>query len=185
MAAVNNMHNRMKRIVLLVFVCVFAAAVWNSITRAELNEATPLPPSEALISLQPASPAAIKSEDVAVEGCLTCHKNIEPMHKFNSRGDVYETLKDGKDAQDLSCTACHGGNPAATTAKDAHVQPRFPKEWGCKKGECSSRNPERTNTLLAKESRDFVRFINPGDFESSARRAARAMRKRQSEALEA
>ena len=64
----------------------------------------------------------------------------------------------------LTCTSCHGGNPAATTAKEAHVQPKFPREWGCKNGECSSRNPERSNTLLAKESREFVRFINPGDF---------------------
>lgn len=87
------------------------------------------------------------------------------MHKYSSSGEAYETLKDGKDGQGLSCTSCHGGNPAATTQVAAHVQPRFPKEWGCKdNGECSSRNPERTNTLLAKESRDFVRFINPGDF---------------------
>ncbi len=86
------------------------------------------------------------------------------MHKYNNAGDVFETIKEGKDAQGLTCTSCHGGNPAATTSKDAHVQPRFPKEWGCKNGECSSKNPERSATLLEKESRDFVRFINPGDF---------------------
>ena len=86
------------------------------------------------------------------------------MHRYNAAGDVYDELNEGKDAQGLSCTACHGGNPAATTQREAHVQPRFPREWDCKEGNCSSRNPERTNTLLLKESAQFVRFINPGDF---------------------
>ena len=99
-----------------------------------------------------------------MEGCLKCHNNIEPMHRYNARGDVFDKLDNGKDAQGLNCTACHGGNPAAITQKDAHVQPKFPKDWNCKNGECSSRNPERANTLLLKESTEFVRFINPGDF---------------------
>lgn len=86
------------------------------------------------------------------------------MHRYNARGDVFDKLDNGRDAQGLSCTSCHGGNPAATTQASAHVQPKFPGEWGCKNGECSSRNPERTNTLLAKESPEFVRFMNPGDF---------------------
>lgn len=103
-------------------------------------------------------------DDVQTESCLKCHNNIEPMHRYNARGDVFDKLVEGKDAQGLSCTSCHGGNPAATTQAQAHVQPKFPKEWGCKNGECSSKTPERTNTLLAKESREFVRFMNPGDF---------------------
>ena len=62
-----------------------------------------------------------------MEGCLKCHNNIEPMHRYNARGDVFDKLDGGKDAQGLSCTACHGGNPAAITQKDAHVQPKFPE----------------------------------------------------------
>ncbi len=105
------------------------------------------------------------SEDSApAESCLSCHNNIEPMHRYNARGDVFDKLVDGRDAQGLSCTSCHGGNPTGKTRAEAHVQPKFPREWGCKNGECSSANPERTNTLLAKESAEFVRFINPGDF---------------------
>jgi hypothetical protein len=46
----------------------------------------------------------------------------------------------------------------------AHVAPRFPERWAGKDGKYSSANPERTNALLAAESREFVRFINPGDF---------------------
>ncbi len=165
MAAVTNMHKRIKLIVLLIFACFLAAALWKSVALAKLNDASPAPAAQTDRQVLPAAPAPLtKTDDPPMEGCLKCHNNIEPMHKYNSSGDVYETLKDGKDAQDLSCTSCHGGNPAATTQAEAHVQPKFPKEWGCKNGDCSSRNPERTNTLLAKESRDFVRFINPGDF---------------------
>ena len=160
MAAKTEMHIRIKLIVVLVFAFSLTAALWKDSTLAEPNE--PQSPEPVVIA-QPID--AVKADDAQMEGCLKCHNNIEPMHRFNSKGDVLDALVDGKDAQELTCTSCHGGNPAATTQAAAHVQPRFPRAWGCKGGgECSSRNPERTNTLLAKESREFVRFINPGDF---------------------
>ena len=107
-----------------------------------------------------------------IEGCITCHGQIEPMHKYGPT-EVYESLKDGKYAVGLSCTACHGGNPTVRKSgndapdierakRAAHVQPRFPKEWR-RDGKYTAANPERTNTLLARESVEFVRFINPGD----------------------
>jgi hypothetical protein len=107
-----------------------------------------------------------------LEGCISCHGLIEPMHKYGTT-DTFDKLKDGKDAVGLTCTSCHGGNPAATkTTNDpkeigrvkklAHVQPQFPNEWK-RNGQNTGANPERTNTLLAKESWEFVRFINPGD----------------------
>jgi hypothetical protein len=151
---------RLKVTVVAIFGVMFVAAFWKNEAPVEAQTPTPAQPVAS-----PAVSAPASQPTPQLEGCLKCHNNIEPMHRYNARGDVFDKLVDGKDAQDLSCTACHGGNPAATTAKEAHVQPRFPKEWGCNaKGECSSRNPERTNTLLNKESRDFVRFINPGDF---------------------
>jgi hypothetical protein len=92
------------------------------------------------------------------EGCLSCHGQVEPMHETKSG-----KLEDGRDGQKLSCTFCHGGNPAERTNKEAaHVQPRYPDEWE-RDGRRTTANPERTNTLLARESREFVRFINPGD----------------------
>src|SRR5262245_22160344 len=45
-----------------------------------------------------------------LEGCVSCHGLIEPMHKYGTT-DTLDKLKDGKDAVGLSCTACHGGNP--------------------------------------------------------------------------
>jgi len=101
------------------------------------------------------------------EGCVSCHGMIEPMHKYGTT-ETLEKLKDGKDAVGLSCTACHGGNPASKLKVEAHVRPRFPREWQ-REGRYSGANPERSNTLLNRESWEFVRFINPGDLRVAAR----------------
>jgi hypothetical protein len=107
-------------------------------------------------------PTSATEQTVAkVEGCVTCHGQIEPMHKYGTT-ETLEKIKDGKDAVGLSCTACHGGNPASKVKEEAHVRPLFPREWR-REGKYSGANPERTNTLLARESWEFVRFINPGD----------------------
>ncbi len=107
-----------------------------------------------------------------LEGCISCHGPIEPMHKYGTT-ETLEQLKDGKDAVGLTCTACHGGNPAPRKTSDdpkeiervkqlAHVRPRFPDEWK-RDGKYTGANPERTYTLLARESWEFARFVNPGD----------------------
>jgi hypothetical protein len=109
-------------------------------------------------------PAGAWSEQTApvkLEGCVECHRLIEPMHKYGTT-ETLDKLKDGKDAVGLSCTACHGGNPASKVKEEAHVKPRFPDAWR-RNGKYTGANPERTNTLLARESWEFVRFINPGD----------------------
>ena len=98
---------------------------------------------------------------VKVEGCVSCHGQIEPMHKYGTT-ETLEKLKDGKDAVGLSCTACHGGNPVSTVKDEAHVRPKYPNKWR-RNGKYTGANPERSNTLLAHESWEFVRFINPGD----------------------
>jgi hypothetical protein len=107
------------------------------------------------------SPVSLQAPAANVEGCVTCHSKIEPMHKYGSTGAL-DQLKDGKDAQGLSCTACHGGNPVAKVKDEAHVRAKFPKLW-LRDGKATGANPERTNTLLARESKEFVRFVNPGD----------------------
>lgn len=45
--------------------------------------------------------------------------------------------------------------------QEAHVLPRFPEAWNYPGG---SALPERTYTLLNRESREFVRFMNPSDY---------------------
>jgi hypothetical protein len=67
----------------------------------------------------------------------------------------------------LGCVDCHGGDATvkATAIEDrdainrAHVLPRFPKTWHAP----TSANPERSYTLLNRESPEFIRFVNPGD----------------------
>src|SRR5438874_9112015 len=100
-----------------------------------------------------------------LEGCLKCHNQIEPMHKFGPTATL-DKLDNGKDALGLTCTACHGGNPAATTKEEAHVRPRLPREW---MREGKFRIPERSGPLLEKESLEFVRFLNPGDLRIAAK----------------
>src|SRR6476619_6780284 len=78
-----------------------------------------------VVSAQKVEPPASQPK---LEGCVSCHGAIEPMHKYGTT-DTFEKLKDGKDAVGLSCTACHGGNPASEVKDEAHVKPKFPREW--------------------------------------------------------
>ena len=112
----------------------------------------------------PPSPASQTDESVQSKsaGCLTCHTQTDAstMHL--------------NPAVKLGCTDCHGGNSsirltggaqrvsgAYTKAfESAHVLPRFPESWHYP----SSANPERTYTLLNRESPEFIRFINPSDY---------------------
>src|SRR5262245_35271302 len=94
-----------------------------------------------------------------LEGWLMCHAQIEPMHRFGPTATL-DKLNEGKDALGLTCTACHGGNPVATTKDEAHVQPRFPREW-IRQGKF--RMPQEAGPLLNRESLAFVRFLNPSD----------------------
>jgi hypothetical protein len=112
----------------------------------------------------PSAPASQSDEAVQSKsaGCLTCHTQTDAstMHL--------------NPAVKLGCTDCHGGNStvgltssvqrgsdAYTRAfESAHVLPRYPEAWHYP----SSANPQRTYTLLNRESPEFVRFINPSDY---------------------
>jgi hypothetical protein len=100
--------------------------------------------------------------DARDRGCMSCHAGIEQMHAVPG---VW-----------LACTDCHGGSEAAVrppeaepgspgyeeTKRSAHVQPRDPAAWWSP-SRSPSANPERSYTALLRESREFVRFVNPGD----------------------
>src|SRR5690349_10744094 len=123
----------LKLAIVMIFAGFASALFWRDDSLATKLEPTaqaqdqPAPTPTAAPAAAAEAPAQPKAPPV--EGCLKCHNNIEPMHRFNASGDVYDTLKDGKDALGLSCTTCHGGNPTATTQEAAHVQPRYPKSW--------------------------------------------------------
>ncbi len=100
--------------------------------------------------------------DAKSAGCLTCHLQTDQPTMHDVQGLV------------IGCTDCHGGDPKVmlpsgtakadkkyrATLDAAHVQPLFPDSWSYP----SSRTPERTYTLLNRESPQFIRFINPGDY---------------------
>jgi len=112
----------------------------------------------------PAAPAG-QSEEAAESksaGCRSCHVQSD------------QATMHANPAVKLGCADCHGGNAAVSIAPGAartspqyrdamdaaHVLPRFPKSWNYP----SSAKPERTYTLLNKESPEFVRFMNPSDY---------------------
>jgi outer membrane protein OmpA-like peptidoglycan-associated protein len=112
----------------------------------------------------PSAPAAQSPEEVAAKsaGCSSCHTQTDNASMHPNA------------AVNLGCTDCHGGNAAVTLSpgvargtaaymkaqESAHVLPRYPSQWHYP----SSANPERTYTLLNRESPEFIRFINPSDF---------------------
>src|SRR5438045_2498685 len=123
--------DRIKMVFVLTFIAIIAVICLSGVrSKATSDDEKPVhsssEQSEAVATAQAipaqqqtASPAAFQ------EGCLTCHGQIEPMHKTASG-----KLEDGRDGQKLTCTFCHGGNPAERTNKElAHVQPRYPEEW--------------------------------------------------------
>ena len=121
-------------------------------------------PVERHYMMAPAAPTYQTEEDVAGKsaGCRSCHTSTDSNSMHASP------------AIKLGCTDCHGGNAHVSVGagaargtveytkafEQAHILPRFPKAWNYP----SSANPERTYTLLNKESREFVRFINPSDY---------------------
>jgi len=83
-------------------------------------------------------------------GCVVCHTGKESMHF------------DGDEDLEIGCADCHGGNPLETVYKDkAHVLPRNPELKNI------TANPERLNALWLKESDEYIRFVNPGDFRAA------------------
>lgn len=95
-------------------------------------------------------------------GCVSCHAKSDHRTMHASPAVV------------LSCADCHGGNTKivadrrwvrgsmdyVAAMKDAHVLPKYPVAWAWP----SSANPKRSYALLAKESPEFIRFVNPSDY---------------------
>jgi hypothetical protein len=131
-------------------------------TASTANPASPAQGAAPAPRFAPAAPG--ESPEMAHEhsaGCQTCH-----LHSDQSTMHVSAAVV-------LGCTDCHGGNAQimapglerssaayAEKMRLAHVLPRYPEAWHYP----SSAKPERTYTLLNKESPEFVRFMNPSDY---------------------
>ncbi|HEV2335407.1 MAG TPA: hypothetical protein VGS13_07915, partial [Stellaceae bacterium] len=115
----------------------------------------------------PASPAPQKQTAAEARtksaGCMSCHGSTDSPSMHTSPGVI------------LGCADCHGGNPgifrpAAAVADSppytaameaAHVRPLHPRAWHDPR---VIPVPQRTYTLLNRESPEFIRFLNPSDY---------------------
>ncbi|MDZ7684206.1 MAG: hypothetical protein U5O39_03700 [Gammaproteobacteria bacterium] len=108
----------------------------------------------------PAPPAPASQSKTAAhaksEGCMSCHTTTDSKTMHQSPGVV------------LGCTDCHGGDASVVfreggderaVLERAHVLPQYPEDWNFP----DSHNPEISYTLLNRESKEFVRFVNPSD----------------------
>ena len=123
-------------------------------------------PAAALGAAFPPAPESQTVEQAHAKsvGCMSCHTATDRHTMHQNPGVI------------LGCTDCHGGDAKVDAAglkreepaymealRKAHVLPRDEKAWHWP----SSATPERTYTLLNKESPEFVRFINPGDLRAA------------------
>ncbi|HWY25226.1 MAG TPA: hypothetical protein VNX47_09920 [Nevskia sp.] len=122
------------------------------------------PPREIHYAETPAAPryqTAREAQDKSA-GCGSCHTATDHASMHVNPGVM------------LGCTDCHGGSAGVVlaaglkpedaayrkTLDQAHVQPRYPDDWHYP----SSANPQGSYTLLNRESPEFIRFVNPGDY---------------------
>jgi hypothetical protein len=94
-------------------------------------------------------------------GCQSCHTSTDSRTMHNTP------------AVRLGCSDCHGGDSTVFASNAlprdgaqfkalearAHVQPRHADEW-----RKSGANPQRSYSLLNRESPAFIRFFNPADY---------------------
>ena len=100
---------------------------------------------------------SLAEADVKSSGCLSCHTSTDSKSMHESPGVV------------LGCTDCHGGDSSVigsvermhdlSLIEQAHVLPSYPEDWHFP----HSRNPKQSYTLLNREAKEYVRFVNPSD----------------------
>lgn len=130
--------------------CVATALLGAAAARAETSPSTE--PYEPRIGISVAEATAASS------GCLDCHTTTDALSMHRNPGVV------------IGCQQCHGGDASVraaglgvgsaayeTAKKLAHVAPRQKELFP------SSANPKNSYTRLLRESKEFVRFINPSD----------------------
>ncbi|XOV78037.1 MAG: hypothetical protein ACFHVJ_13925 [Aestuariibacter sp.] len=138
---------------------IFVTSMWHVMSLAESSSTK----VERDYSYTPPAPVAQTQEQASAKtaGCMSCHSETDSQTMHASPAVV------------LGCTDCHGGNaqvfkpeaalPESSTyhqaMERAHVLPQYPDDWNYP----SSANPQISYTLLNREAKEFVRFINPSD----------------------
>lgn len=98
-------------------------------------------------------------------GCVSCHTDTDQKTMHRQPGVI------------LGCIDCHGGDAMVSKPSGfdrgsaeyegalsrAHVLPLYPQTWHWP----DSANPQHTYALLNRESPEFVRFVNPGDYRAA------------------
>ncbi|MBL4682743.1 MAG: hypothetical protein JKY88_18760 [Pseudomonadales bacterium] len=99
---------------------------------------------------------SVAEADEKSAGCMSCHTTTDSLSMHESPGVI------------LGCVDCHGGDATVFfhegedehhVLEKAHVLPNYPDDWKFP----SSKNPKVSYTLLNRESKEFVRFVNPSD----------------------
>ncbi len=100
---------------------------------------------------------SVEEAKLKSEGCQSCHTSTDSATMHDSPGVV------------LGCTDCHGGDAGVFGDSDdihnigvmerAHVLPSYPEDWHFPHSE----NPKASYTLLNREAKEYVRFVNPSD----------------------
>jgi len=144
---------------------VLLAMIFFSISVAA-DAASDAKPVARIYNVSPPAPErqSVMDADKKSLGCVSCHTGTD-RHTMHANPGVV-----------LGCTDCHGGDANVLKPKGAeytgqdessyraamaksHVLPKFDKAWNYP----ASANPEHSYTLLNKEAKEFVRFMNPGD----------------------
>jgi hypothetical protein len=149
----------MTRLLLLILALLSLAMSGDAGRASEGEEARHI-----VYPVYPPAPRQQSTDEANVKsaGCLSCHTKTD-MPTMHANTAIV-----------LGCTDCHGGDAAVSlpsgtdktaslynaTLEKAHVQPLYPHAWHYPK----SANPERTYTLLNRESPEFIRFVNPSDY---------------------
>jgi LVIVD repeat len=147
------------------------AALFLSVTSMASEKEKPVARTYVNAAAAPERQSVMDAEKKS-RGCMSCHTTTD-RHTMHANPGVV-----------LGCTDCHGGNANVTkpsgasyaeksdnkndggyrkSMAEAHVLPRFDRAWNYP----ASGNPELSYTLLNKESREFVRFMNPGDLRAA------------------
>ncbi len=70
---------------------------------------------------QGAVPETVTAEAAKEKGCLSCHEGIESIRQSDSGMMAAIKALGGPQGDPEGCVVCHGGNPAALTAEEAHA----------------------------------------------------------------